>query len=152
MLGFKRFDTAAVTITGIELAQKIKKDQFKIGKLSGDHELLPRFGQLFSPPEIVGRLQNADRIGPRGFAPEPPNYITGSRATSTKWGQLSRTNQLIGAINGLLENSYSVFGQNQLTRSGASTWTHAVPLESVRLILRERGVLSKFDVAPITML
>lgn len=35
MLGFKRFDTAAVTITGIELAQKIKKDQFKIGKLSG---------------------------------------------------------------------------------------------------------------------
>jgi transposase-like protein len=35
MLGFKRFDTAAVTITGIELAQKIKKHQFKIGKLSG---------------------------------------------------------------------------------------------------------------------
>ncbi len=34
MLGFKRFDTAAVTITGIELAQKIKKHQFKIGKLS----------------------------------------------------------------------------------------------------------------------
>jgi hypothetical protein len=29
MLGFKRFDTAAVTITGIELVQKIKKDQFK---------------------------------------------------------------------------------------------------------------------------
>jgi transposase-like protein len=35
MLGFKRFDTAAVTITGIELAEKIKKDQFKMGKLSG---------------------------------------------------------------------------------------------------------------------
>ncbi len=35
MLGFKRFDTAAVTITGIELAEKIKKDQFKIGKLPG---------------------------------------------------------------------------------------------------------------------
>lgn len=35
MLGFKRFDTAAVTITGIELAEKIKKDQFKIGKLIG---------------------------------------------------------------------------------------------------------------------
>lgn len=33
MLGFKRFDTAAVTITGIELAEKIKKDQFKIEKL-----------------------------------------------------------------------------------------------------------------------
>jgi transposase-like protein len=32
MLRFKRFDTAAVTIAGIELAEKIKKDQFKIGK------------------------------------------------------------------------------------------------------------------------
>jgi hypothetical protein len=35
MLGFKRFDTAAVTISGIELAEKIKKNQFKIGKLPG---------------------------------------------------------------------------------------------------------------------
>ena len=34
MLGFKRFDTATVTISGIELAEKIKKAQFKIGKLT----------------------------------------------------------------------------------------------------------------------
>ena len=34
MLGFKRFDTASITITGIELAEKIKKAQFKIGKLA----------------------------------------------------------------------------------------------------------------------
>ncbi|MGI9074191.1 MAG: hypothetical protein ACR2JB_23410 [Bryobacteraceae bacterium] len=34
MLGFKRFDAAAVTITGIELAEKIKKHQFETGKLS----------------------------------------------------------------------------------------------------------------------
>jgi len=33
MLGFKRFDHAAMTISGIELAEKIKKGQFKIGKL-----------------------------------------------------------------------------------------------------------------------
>jgi transposase-like protein len=33
MLGFKRFDYAAITISGIELAEKIKKGQFKIGKL-----------------------------------------------------------------------------------------------------------------------
>jgi hypothetical protein len=33
MLGFKRFDTATITISGIELAEKIKKAQFKIGKL-----------------------------------------------------------------------------------------------------------------------
>ena len=33
MLGFKRFDHAAVTIGGIELAEKIKKGQFKTGDL-----------------------------------------------------------------------------------------------------------------------
>ena len=32
MLGFKRFDHAAVTISGIELAEKIKKGQPKTGK------------------------------------------------------------------------------------------------------------------------
>jgi transposase-like protein len=31
ILGFKRFDHAAVTISGIELAEKIKKEQFKTG-------------------------------------------------------------------------------------------------------------------------
>ena len=35
MLGFKQFHTAAVTISGIELAAKIRKRQFKIGKLPG---------------------------------------------------------------------------------------------------------------------
>ncbi len=35
MLGFKRFKTASVTISGIELAAKIRKHQFKIGKLAG---------------------------------------------------------------------------------------------------------------------
>jgi transposase-like protein len=34
-LGFKRFGNAAVTISGIELAERIKKEQFKIGKLGG---------------------------------------------------------------------------------------------------------------------
>jgi transposase-like protein len=37
MLGFKRFDNAAVTISGIGLAEKIKKGQFKTGKL-GDRK------------------------------------------------------------------------------------------------------------------
>jgi transposase-like protein len=35
MLGFKRLETAAITITGIELAEKIRKQQFKIGNLPG---------------------------------------------------------------------------------------------------------------------
>jgi transposase-like protein len=34
MLGFKRFDNGAVTISGIELAEKIKKGQFKTGKFA----------------------------------------------------------------------------------------------------------------------
>ena len=38
MLGFKRFDHAVVTITGIELAEKIKKGQFKTGKF-GNREI-----------------------------------------------------------------------------------------------------------------
>src|SRR6202030_4316108 len=35
MLGFKRFDNAVVTISGIELSEKIKKGWFKTGKLGG---------------------------------------------------------------------------------------------------------------------
>ena len=34
MLGFKRFDNAAVTISGVELVQKIKKDQFNTKQLT----------------------------------------------------------------------------------------------------------------------
>jgi len=41
MLGFQRFQTAAVTITGIELAAKIRKHQFKIGKLPGRPTTIP---------------------------------------------------------------------------------------------------------------
>jgi hypothetical protein len=35
VLGFKRFDNAVVTISGIELAERIKKGQFNTGKLGG---------------------------------------------------------------------------------------------------------------------
>jgi hypothetical protein len=41
MLGFKRFDTAAVTIRGIELAEKIKKGQFNLEKLAGKPVTIP---------------------------------------------------------------------------------------------------------------
>ena len=33
MLGLKSFETATIVISGIELAEKIKKGQFKIAKL-----------------------------------------------------------------------------------------------------------------------
>jgi transposase-like protein len=41
MLGFKRFETAAITISGIELAEKIRKHQFRTGKLSGRPKTIP---------------------------------------------------------------------------------------------------------------
>jgi transposase-like protein len=41
MPGFKRFDTAAVTISGIELAASIRKHQFKIAKLPGRPKTIP---------------------------------------------------------------------------------------------------------------
>ena len=46
MLGFKRFDTAVITISGIELAEKIKKAQFKIGRLTIGTTLAPEFWNL----------------------------------------------------------------------------------------------------------
>ena len=35
MLGFKRFENARVVISGIELAQKIRKQQFDLRRLGG---------------------------------------------------------------------------------------------------------------------
>jgi transposase-like protein len=41
MLGFKRFETAAMTIRGIELAEKIKKQQFNLKPLTGQATTAP---------------------------------------------------------------------------------------------------------------
>ena len=41
MLGLKSFRTAAVVISGIELAEKIKKGQFNIGNLCGPTATMP---------------------------------------------------------------------------------------------------------------
>jgi transposase-like protein len=43
MLGFKRFGNAVVTISGIELAQKIRKGQFNIANLrTGMRVMVPQ--------------------------------------------------------------------------------------------------------------
>ena len=42
MLGFKRFTNAAVTISGIELIQKIKKGQFNASEISKAGALVPQ--------------------------------------------------------------------------------------------------------------
>jgi transposase-like protein len=41
MLGFKRFESAVVTISGVELVQKIQKQQFKTGTLGGRSATMP---------------------------------------------------------------------------------------------------------------
>ena len=41
MLGLKSFRTAAIVIGGIELAEKIKKGQYKFGKLGGATATMP---------------------------------------------------------------------------------------------------------------
>jgi transposase-like protein len=46
MLGLKSFRTAAVVIGGIELAEKIKKGQFKIGKLAGSKSRIPEIWRV----------------------------------------------------------------------------------------------------------
>ena len=45
MLGLKSFRTAAVVIGGIELAEKIKKGQFQLGKLGGRTATMPEIWQ-----------------------------------------------------------------------------------------------------------
>jgi transposase-like protein len=45
MLGLQSFRTAAVVTGGIELAEKIKKGQFKIGKLGGRTATMPEIWQ-----------------------------------------------------------------------------------------------------------
>ncbi len=45
MLGLKSFRTAARVISGIELAEKIKKGQFQIGKLGGRRATMPEIWQ-----------------------------------------------------------------------------------------------------------
>jgi hypothetical protein len=41
MLGLKRFRSASITITGIELIHRIRKGQFKLGKLRVNGKTAP---------------------------------------------------------------------------------------------------------------
>ena len=45
MLGLKSFRTAGVVIGGIELAEKIKKGQYKMGRLAGSKVTTPEIWQ-----------------------------------------------------------------------------------------------------------
>jgi hypothetical protein len=55
MLGFKRFDHAVVTISGIELAEQIKKGQFKTGKFGSENRLCRNCGMRRLPLDFLCR-------------------------------------------------------------------------------------------------
>jgi hypothetical protein len=72
MLGFKRFETATITISGIELAEKIRKHQFKTGKLSGRPTTAPDIWRLFWLPDAIrSRILSHLTHALSEFAPEP---------------------------------------------------------------------------------
>ena len=91
MLGLKSFRTAAVVIGGIELAEKIKKGQFKMGELGGTRASMAEV-VASSPGCVIGvpvnRHGKPERLPPIfEFAPEPSysccprqRYNTGQEA------------------------------------------------------------------------
>jgi hypothetical protein len=75
MLGLKSFGTAAVVIGGVELADKIKKGQYKIWKLGGQTALMPEIWQAVLAAYSLQRQESAlgdylrrmkSKLGPAG--------------------------------------------------------------------------------------
>jgi transposase-like protein len=67
MLGFQRFDTATITIRGIELAEKIKNSQFKTGKLATRSATAPEIGGGSRFSTIVPKLTISGLSGIRNL-------------------------------------------------------------------------------------
>jgi hypothetical protein len=76
MLGFKRFDNAVATISGIEPAEKIKKGQFKTGKLGGCHATMTELWDAALAACAHRSSLNKAELNQSDlrieFAPEPP--------------------------------------------------------------------------------
>ena len=72
MLGLKSFATAKVVSGGIELAEKIKKGQFKMGKLGGPTATMPEIWRAWLPNRKLSesKRQVGQGRGRRKFAPE----------------------------------------------------------------------------------
>jgi hypothetical protein len=69
MLGFKRFDYAAITIGGVELIRRIRKGQFALGPLASKTTLRPLSGTLSS---LHNQSFSRTLLCPsKIFAPEP---------------------------------------------------------------------------------
>jgi len=71
-IGFKRFETAAITISGVELAEKIRKHQFKAGKLAGRPKTAADiWAAILAVPDTPLDNFHVDRTPLAEFATEP---------------------------------------------------------------------------------
>ncbi len=78
ILGFKPFDHAVVPISGIELVQKIQKNQFKTGKWVAAQPQCRNFGMLYWPLDPKYRKPEA-RSPLTKFAPQPKKDHSSAR-------------------------------------------------------------------------
>ena len=82
MLGFKRFETAAVAIRGIELAEKIKKGQFQVSGLTGKPMTMPNLWAVALAAYNAGpRVAGSESLGFRG--PTGPEGVFPGHAPAT---------------------------------------------------------------------
>jgi transposase-like protein len=78
MPGFKRFRSAATTISGIELTHRIRKGQFDLAKLDVKDAAAPAYGMRCCSIDKVSLIYETS--GPAFlFAPEPSELGTGCR-------------------------------------------------------------------------
>jgi hypothetical protein len=62
MLGFKQFERAAITITGIELSEEIRKQQFRWGSCRETWNCSRHLGDCLSLPHTIENPSNGDHI------------------------------------------------------------------------------------------
>jgi hypothetical protein len=106
MLGFKRFETAAATIQGIELAEKIKKQQFN---------LKPLTGKATSAPDICAAVLSA-RLENLNFGFIDFYYLSHDRTSMNKHICLLLIS--IASVSPCLAGSSTAHGTTKQHRSG----------------------------------
>jgi len=102
MLGFKRFDNAVVTISGIELAEKIKKSQFKTGKFVNCKPSTSESWSAAIALESVAGGRICERRGDSGGR-RIPHHIAARRARC-QFGDCARRPAMMSYTAGLNAN------------------------------------------------
>ena len=138
MLGFKRFANAAVVVGGIELAEKIKKDQFKTGELGRATATAPEIWRAALAQNTSPSNERSDlRVAPRqictraiaeacniGLEPLVHNDVQALRRARLSWvdQNLIRNETLVEANAGLVaEQNKTLLVQHWRGGEGAST-------------------------------